>query len=105
MNSKINDLFVPYEISVLLFEKNFDEKCIAVYYYDNGEIKINRLNDNATIKNSEVLIESLDNCYPAPLYTQVFEWFVNNPNVYFNANIPVGKEIQNNIITNLLKQI
>ena len=74
MNSKINDLFVPYEMSVLLFEKNFNEECIAVYYYNNGEFNINILNDNTTIKNSDIIIENLDTCFPAPLFVQVYEW-------------------------------
>jgi hypothetical protein len=80
-------LFVPYELSVKLKEKGFDEKCFG-YYYNETRLSYPQdrerdyfgitLFTNNFLKTHETPSFRL---VAAPLYTQAFKWFRDNHNL------------------------
>ena len=61
----MEDIFVPYKISIKLKEIGFDEKCLGFYYCEDGLI----------LEKEMTVIKSLSNIFPAPTFEQVYKWF------------------------------
>ena len=71
----MNKEFVTHDIAVRLYEKGFDEPCIAHYTYagdfrrSGGYLEVSQ--EFRAIKNSEVFV---DGWVMAPLYQQAINW-------------------------------
>jgi hypothetical protein len=78
-------LFVPYELALLAKEKGFNEPCIYQYYKQNEELlPIVKTTQYPTIRNnSEISIESGEDCIAAPIYQQLIDWFREEHDIHF----------------------
>lgn len=73
--------FVPYELSLDLKNKGFDDSCFG--YWSNFE------NDNKDPKlffNQKSNFNFLENIIPAPTFSQVFRWFREKHDIFVQPN-------------------
>ena len=78
MNEKLNNQFVPYELSLQLKELGFDEPCL--YAYDKNEMLYCGSNQNGTL--FCILNSNLSTQCAAPLWQQAFNWFKEKYKLY-----------------------
>ncbi len=88
----MNEEFIPYEQALQLKELGFDEPCFNYYNNDNEDT------DDKTfilfpylhvigIKNSErIKNKRMEMTISAPLYQQVFDWFLDKYNLFGYVN-------------------
>lgn len=68
-------LFIPYELSLLAKEKEFDEPCLAYYDCYNGGSHF-FLNEKAVSQDYvDYITGGTDTAVLAPLYQQIIDWF------------------------------
>ena len=67
----MKNLFVSYEIAILLKEKGFNEPCFAWYYLPEGNLMGLGSQEALKFKNKG----SKKHFCSAPLYQQVVDWF------------------------------
>lgn len=68
---KLNHLFSPYDITLILKDMGFNEPCFT-YYHDNGE-RLSYTSMPCSNTNSFWKVDK--NILPAPIYSQVIDWF------------------------------
>lgn len=95
----MNKLFVSYKVAIMLFEKGFNENCLACYMYGE-ELKFSYLiyhdvkfhdkvvNNRVGYINKENINESF---VTAPLYQQVFDWLEENHNIFISFKVNKDK--------------
>lgn len=72
--------FVTYEIATKLSELGFNELCFCVYNR-NKKLRFNNLH-NPSDKNKDYKLTKNNGKIPAPLYQQVFDWFLETYKLY-----------------------
>lgn len=88
MTEKLNNQFVPYELSLQLKELGFDEPCL--YAYDKNEMLYCGSNQNGTL--FCILNSNLSTQYATPLWQQSFDWFRIKYNL-FGFTKPFGEKL------------
>src|SRR5574337_1380245 len=79
----MNELFLSYNLSLLMKEIGFDEPCFNYYDNDNEDIKdknfyLNKWGCPLGITTSQLRSnKGFDECIAAPLYDQVIQWFID----------------------------
>lgn len=77
-------LFLPYEESLKLSEKGFDEECFGYYCYDTKKLMIG-IN---MIKSSDIKKYKLGTF--SPLIQQTIDWFEKNSYQYINYELNIN---------------
>jgi len=78
---KTENLFVPYELALLLKEAGFDLKCLAGYSKDSKLVFV-----------STIINYYINEYIPAPMYQQVTEWFRDKHKLHLDINHFVGNQ-------------
>lgn len=89
VNPYLENLFVTYDIALLLKDLGFDEECFGFFTY-LGEIRRytnhdGDLNEFQSVKNSKIKMG--EKWCVAPLWSQVIDWFETEKHIIIDDNL------------------